>query len=185
MTQLAATTTSTINAIQKDIAAQIAVMQKILTIQDEELQILWWVVGEWSIMWERSFNDLDSKARPILLGHEAASMTDNVSELPSMKAVFSRIGIDADFTISIPEAVNACGVEYLKKIDWDGDTCPTLYPVHFAINRAQETGADDTWIAAWEKITNISVSTKISALELAIQMHRERKLIDKIESVAK
>lgn len=168
------------NALQS-MSVQIVKIQKVLRVQDEELQILWWLTGEWSSMWDCSFNDIDPKAKPILLGEDAASMTTEFSEPPSLKSVFSRIGLNGTTKLSIPVAVNACGVEYLGTLSQSSATCSTILPIHFAMVRAKETGGDDSWVAAWRTITGIKATSKVTPLELAIQVHRERKLMSYIQ----
>ena len=172
---------SLFNSFQKASILEINNLQKILTVQDEELQMLWWMVSGWSEMWDCSFSDIDNKARPILLAKEAASMTKEVSESPSLKALFSRVGVDGNTKITIPEAVNACGVENLGRLAHKSAPCSTIFPLHFAMFRALETGADPAWIAGWSKASGIGEKSQIVPLELALQVHRELKLMKLLE----
>lgn len=169
--------------IQKTANEEILLLQKFLNIQDEELQMLWWMVSGWSARWEKSFADIESQARPFLLAEEAASMTDEIFESPSLKAVFSRVDIDVDTKLTIPEAVNSCGVEHLKMLTRRNTFCPTIFPLHSAILRALETNGGNTWIANWSKISGIAKKTQFSSLDLALQFYREIKLM-KIDEVA-
>lgn len=162
--------------VQNNINNESALQRKILTIQDEELQMLWWMVGGWSQMWDTAFGNLDSQARPILLAKEAADMTEIFSESPGLKAIFCRVGIDESTKLTIPDAVNACGVEHLTTLAPKSTPCSTIFPMHSAIFRALETGADRTWIAAWSKTSGIDEETPVVPLELALQFHRELKL---------
>jgi hypothetical protein len=169
--------------IQNNINKESDLLQKILTIQDEELQMLWWMVGGWSQMWNTTFGDLDSKARPILLANEAANMTKVLSESPVLKAVFSRVGIDEHTELTVPDAVNACGVEYLKTLVPKSTPCSTIFPLHSAIFRSLETGADRTWIAGWSRTSGIAEEASVVPLELAVQFHRELKLMTVYEAI--
>ncbi len=152
-------------------------MQRTLKVQDEELQMLWWMVSGWSTKWNSRFDDIDIKARPIMLAKEAACMTDETSEPPSIKAVFSRAGIDGSVELTIPETINACGVDNLKTLEPKSAPCSAIFPLHFAISRALETGATSAWIAAWSKISGIKRKSQVTSLELAVQMFREHKLM--------
>jgi hypothetical protein len=165
-------------SMHKTANEKIMLLQKLLNIQDEELQMLWWMVSGWSDMWNSTFDKIENEARPLLLAKEAASMSNEISESPSLKAVFSRMEIDGNMELAIPETVNSCGVERLKTLA-PGNTfcCSTIYPMHFAIIRALETGADNTWIAGWSKISGIDKKTKVSSLDLALQFHRELQLM--------
>jgi hypothetical protein len=80
----------------------------------------------------------------------------------------------------IPDAINACCTKRLEKIAPDNKLDPLIFPVHFAMTRALETGADKTWIPGWSKISGISKNTQLTQLQLAQQVYRERKLISKL-----
>ncbi|MFK5914135.1 MAG: GTPase-associated system all-helical protein GASH [Woeseiaceae bacterium] len=175
---IGAITLSHINAMQKNTSEKIVEMQKVLKIQDEELQMLWWVVGNWSGMWNSSFNNIDPSAMPILLAEEAASMTTGFSEPPSLKSVFFRIGLDDTSELSITDSVNACGIENLEVFSLSNVTCASIFPVHFAMARAKETGADKSWVTSWRNISGIKAKDKITPVDLAVQFHRESKLME-------
>lgn len=164
-------------SLQENIKKEINQLQEVLTIQDEELQMLWWMTGGWSEMWKSTFHNLDNKARPILLAKEASEMTELFSEPPSLKAVFYRVGIDESTELNIPDSVNACGLEHLKTLSPQSPPCSILFPMHFAISRAIETGADNTWIPGWSKVSGIDEKAKVMPIELALQFYREIKLM--------
>jgi hypothetical protein len=100
---LGATTIKALNEVQKTIQNEIGSLQKIIEIQDEELQLLWWMIGNWSTMWDVSFQDINEESRPVLLAIEAASMIKEFVESPSLKAVFSRVEISSSMKINIPD----------------------------------------------------------------------------------
>ena len=104
-------------------------------------------------------------------------MTDETSEPPSIKAVFSRAAIDGSAEMTIPESINACGVDNLKILASKSAPCSTIFPLHFAISRALETDGNSAWIAAWSKISGIKNETKFTSLDLAVQLFREHKLM--------
>jgi len=145
-------------------------------VQDEELQILWWIISGWSNMWSTSFEKLHEKVRPILLAKEISIISHENTEPPSIKAIFSRVGIQNGYETTIPDAVTACGVDLLKKIK-DSESCPILFPLHFAVARAIETNAKETWVSAWSEVTGIGETASISMINLAMQMYRECKLL--------
>lgn len=172
-------TTSMFNSVQAESAKHIQELGKCLSIQDEELQLLWWIVGQRSNLWQKEFSGIEEKARPILLGYESCELTKLFVESPSLKALLLRTGIDATSDLTVPEAVIACGADNLKKIDLK-NTCPYIFPLHFAIERAIETDADETWVPVWSKKTGLSSETRVPSLDLALQLHREHKLAELI-----
>lgn len=178
LNNIGAVTVSQLNTLQNAIADQ----QALLEIQDEELQLLWWVVGERSDKWGKAFTGLNTKARPILLAAEAAAMTTGFSEPPSLRAIFSRVGVSESDKVTIHECVNACGTEHLKLLAPSDAGCTSIFPVHFAMFRALEAGANSTWVAPWTKATGITAKAKLSAVELAMQVHRECQLMAYMES---
>lgn len=145
---LISSTTTLTSSLQKEIGKQIELLQKTLSVQDEELQMLWWVVGKRSNLWKKEFDEIDKKARPLLFGYESTILTKLSMESPSLKAVLIRAGIDKGLKLTIPEAINACGVDFLRQISLDVSS-PDMFPLLFAIERAIETEADETWIPVW------------------------------------
>lgn len=174
---LGAMVDTSVNALQASASSELEKVYKTLMLQDEELHMLWWMVGGWSNMWNSRFSDIDQSSRPILLAIEAAKMTEEKSEPPSLQAVFSRVEISSKSKTPIPSAVNSCGAESLEKIKINSVDYPSVFPVHFAIHRALETGADESWINGWSKATGVSKDIKIDSLALAVQVHRECKLM--------
>ena len=77
--------------------------------------MLWWMIGQRSTM-HISFEDINENSRPVLLAIEAASMIQEFLESPSLKAIFSRVGISGTMKVTIPDAINDCGTEILKKL---------------------------------------------------------------------
>ena len=137
-------------------------LQNHLVLQDEELHVLWWLVGGRSFMWDENFKDIDESALPIMLAAELAAMTEECSEPPSLKAIFSRVGIRTNAELLITEAITQCGEEALKSMNKKSQSCPTIYPLHSAMFRALELGVDDVWIKAWHKISGIPEGQKLS-----------------------
>ncbi len=169
--------TSLCNSIQSEFKLHLTIMTNTITIQDEELQTLWWVIGKRSGVWDAKFDDISASTRPLLLGYEYSKLTTAQSvEPPSLQAVLTQVGIDGN-EVTIPDAVNTCGVEILRQLlSTDTIICPTIFPIHDAIRRALETEAEASWIPVWGKVSGIEAEGKYSSLDLAIQFYRELKL---------
>ncbi|MBM9514280.1 GTPase-associated system all-helical protein GASH [Desulfogranum marinum] len=175
-------TTEALSGLQETFHNHLKRIEKTIIIQDEELQLLWWMVGEQSTMWGNSFSDIDEKSRPILLAIEAASMTEEFIEPPSLKAVFSRVGISNSSKVTIPDAINSCGEETLKKINNEIKKSSIIFPVHIAAERALETGVNASWIDGWSSISDITKNTELNHQQLALQVYRECKFISQFLS---
>lgn len=178
---IGAEATTQLEDVRNDIDEQIKAMQAFLDIQDEELRLLWWIIGGKSHKWDSNFTGIDSKARAVLLAEEASEMTISLSEPPSLKAIFSRVNVNEDDKFTIQESVNACGKKFLNRVANTGQVCPSIYPVHFAMSRAVEVNSSSTWVGPWSQAAGIGKTARISALDLAMQVYRERQLMNSIE----
>ena len=173
---------NTEDSVTKKIIDKINSLQKILTIQDEEIQILWWMTGGYSSLWNNFFNNLDINAQPLFLSKEIAIMTTIMTEPPSLKSIFNRI-LNVDIQkVTIPTAVKSCTVENLNKLIKGKQLFPTIFPLHFAINRALEAEGEGSWTSVWNKLTGISQNKKFNTVELSFQLFREHKLIELSEA---
>lgn len=163
------------NSIQTEFKQRIAELTRTAAIQDEELQTLWWVIGQRSKEWGMKFADIDQSSRSLLLAYEYYKITSETVEPPSMTAILSRVGID-DAMVTIPAAVNSCGADKLAEITKDNFN-PITCPVLDAIKRAIETGDDqETWVSVWSKVSGIAATQEVSSLDLAAQFYRELQL---------
>lgn len=152
-----------------------ALARFILT-QDEELQMLWWLIGQRSSAYDCRFDEVPVLAQPLVLSSELADITDILPGPPSVKALLSRAGLKESAEITIPTAVNAAKPEWLR--NWIGESTPSpvTMPLHDAIRRQLETGAGDDWIAGWAATTAISASLALPVLTLGTLFYRERLL---------
>ena len=143
-----------------------------IAVQDEELEMSWWLVNQWCKLAEKPFNKVAPDMRALLFGKEIADMLHMLIEPPSLVGMLSTTGVGKN-KLPIPEAVNACGTENLSKFQNLSDACNTLTPIHFAICRAIEIECDDSWVPAWKKTCGISADKKFSEIDIATQLHRE------------
>jgi hypothetical protein len=150
----------------------------IIEIQDEELQMLWWLIGERSATLDRSFSSVAANAQPLIFGFELAEMTVVVPGPRSIKGILQRAGVRGNERIEIVAAVNACEIEWLRRILDDSEPSPSSSPVHFAAKRRLETGDLTSWVAGWAATTGLRAEASLPGIALANQFYRERLLID-------
>jgi GTPase-associated system helical domain len=81
---------------------------RFIAIQDEELEMLWWVLNERSEDLGKAFEDLPAKARPLILAKELAQATAFSPGPRSVKGLLWRSGLTDTKKISIADAVNDC-----------------------------------------------------------------------------
>lgn len=170
---------SVVGTVQKQYDTETLRLQKLLDIQDEELQFAWWLIGDWSDLWQAHFSKLPLNGRPILMAAEAASMTSTMIEPPAFEAILARVGV-AQSELTIPDAVMACGTDRIAALAQEA-VDPWLFPIHLAIARANECPGDGSWTTAWTNLTSVAAERKAPASEIACQFLREIKFLKALE----
>jgi hypothetical protein len=147
-----------------------------MRLQDEELDMLWWVFGERSDDRQMTFKKLPAKERPLVLAKELADKTAYLPGPLSIDGLLVRAGVKEDSPISIPDAVNACEASWLAKLAEVQSPSPLTRPLHFAIHRRLETGDETSWVAGWASVCGIAPEMSFSPLALGRLFYRERLL---------
>ena len=145
-------------------------------IQDEELQMLWWLVGQRSFHYECAFEDVPEPAQPLVFAGELADQTKFLPGPPSVSGMLSRAGLKERKMVTITRAINSAKPEWLKDVLSEQEVSPVTMPLHEAIKRQLETGAGDAWIAGWAAATGVNNDYEMSALTLGNLFYRERLL---------
>ena len=152
-------------------------VDKFLRVQDEELQMLWWLTGQRSSDYECAFDAIPVNARPLIIASELADMTNFLPGPPSVKGILSRAGLKERNKVSIPVAVNTVDSEWLQALLGDADPSLVSTPLHAAIKRQLETGPGEAWVAGWAAGTEVNDYHALSALALGSLFYRERLLL--------
>lgn len=147
-----------------------------VAIQDEELQMLWWLFGARSTVLDCAFERIPTDAQPFVLAAELAKMTTILPGPASAKAMLSRAGIKEDKDITVPAAVNGCDAAWLEGLLNGSEPSAVTQPLHFAIKRKLETGDATAWVANWAAVAGIDAGHSLPRLSLATYFYRERLL---------
>jgi hypothetical protein len=141
-----------------------------LSVQDEELNMIWWLLNGKSISLDRELSSLDSGVKALTVAIELGDMTDHTSEISSISAIIEKAGIQSNSEISFKELCNSAApflTKFLKKPD---EYESHILPVFSALSMAKD-GKD------WENHfidNNLLVPAHIkSQLSWALQIHRE------------
>lgn len=177
---LVVATNKAISAIARRQREFETVVQKYVDIQDEELDILWWLEGEHSFHLGMDFSKVAPEHLPLAIARELSGLTKVLPGPPALSSLLSRTGLlDAPLQ-SIPAAVQSMPEAWLNQaIDSlvaDGVSA-TLTPILFAMQRRHEVEGKDDWIAAWCTTTGLTREAKLSPLQLAAAAYREFTLI--------
>ncbi len=138
-------------------------------IQDEELEILWWLFGEKSSMLNIPVEQVDTLALPAVLGVEFAHRTNLDSELPALPGLLKKAGLRGGQEIAFKDIINKAKplVENLLEED---EYCPVLSPALHALSITRE---HSSWQRIWEKDTGLDSKTKASSKDWTTQIYRE------------
>jgi hypothetical protein len=168
--------TSAVNQNQAKTQVVVKALAHRLDQQDEELQMLWWLIGERSEDLACSFGDLADAARPLVLAKELASHTLLPPGPPTVRALLSRAKLAGKGKVALVDAVAAAPFEWLKSHVSSQAASPVTQPLHFAIARQLETGPGKAWVAGWAAATDLPQDTALPRLDLAELFYRERLL---------
>jgi hypothetical protein len=147
-----------------------------IAIQDEELQMLWWLTGGRSWDLDRLFAQVPVEERTLVLAKELAGLTLYPPGPPAIKALLARGGVEDKEDVTIAGCVNACDKDWLQSLVDGKDPSPITRPLHFAIKRKLETDDKTAWIAGWSAVTGLDAAKKHSALHVGLLFFRERLL---------
>lgn len=154
-------------ALRNEVSAINTKNEKFLAVQDEELNLLWWIIGGYCSDLGKSFRDISENARALVLGSELAGMTSFLPGPPSIKAMLCRAGLSPEIAIPIPKAVNACSSEWLNSvINRQSGNSPLFEPIHLAIYRKLESNDDTSWIEGWTTECNLDKELAFSITDI-------------------
>jgi hypothetical protein len=144
-----------------------------ISIQDEELEMLWWVLGERSSRLNTSFRAVPKHSKPLVFGGELAEATVSLPGPLSILGLLVRAGLKDDDKISLKDAVNKADTGWLKLLT-DGKTfSPLSQPIHLAFQKRLETGDDDTWVSGWAGSCGLDVTASMPSLTMGNLFYRE------------
>lgn len=155
-------------------------VQRYVDIQDEELDILWWLEGGHSFDLGLNFSKVAPEHLPLAMARELTGLTKILPGPPALSSLLSRTGLLDAPPQSIPDAVQSMPEVWLNQaIDGlvaDGVSA-TLTPILFAMQRRHEVEGKDDWIAVWGTTTGLTCDAQLSPLQLAVAAYREFSLI--------
>jgi len=170
------TTRAAIGKVARGTARALAAVERFIAMQDEELQMLWWLTGQRSWDLDCAFAAIPPEAQPLVLSKELAQTTQFMPGPISVRALLSRAGLRERGKLTVPASVNACDTQWLTGIVDELSPSPVTQPIHFAIKRRLETEEIEAWVAGWAATTEIEATQALSPLALGNSFYRERLL---------
>lgn len=134
----------------------------------EEQEILWFVNLGWSDKFDTNYSNLSEDVRIFDFANALCSRTHLNVELPSVKALAGKIGIESQ-NIHFRKWVEAVANDYPEAIDeYEGDVSE-LTPCFYAIKLAIQ----GSWYKKWKEHIGLDSNFELDSLELTQQIYRE------------
>ncbi|MGO4367769.1 GTPase-associated system all-helical protein GASH [Pseudomonas sp. PAB10] len=143
-----------------------------ISLGEEELQMLWWLIGAHSWIVDAPFTDVDAALKPLVFSKELGELTNISSGPASVTALLSRAGITGG-VLKVSDSVNAADVNWSRDITKSTRISPVTTPLHFALEKRVEVGSDDAWLPVWASMTGLPADASMSAVQLAELFYRE------------
>jgi len=143
-----------------------------ISMGEEELQMLWWLIGAHSSVANASFTEVDSAFKPLAFGEELGELTEVSPGPASVMSLLSRAGI-TDETLKISDAVNTADLGWIKNITKSPRISPVTTPLHFALEKRGEVGSVEVWLPVWASMTGLPAEASMSGIRLAELFYHE------------
>lgn len=139
---------------------------------EEELQMLWWLIGARSLTQDRPFSKVPVAAQPMVLASELGAMTTVSPGPATIRAILAKAGVGTK-ALAVRDAANAVDLEWGRKVSSATSVSPLTTPLHFALEKRAEVGDDAAWQAGWAALTGLPADVALPAAQLAELFYRE------------
>lgn len=145
-----------------------------MRVADEELQMLWWLLGERSLDLNVPFDKVDQAIQPLIFARELIGRTVSSPGPLALPALLSRAGLKSRGKLAVVTAANAVSDTWATETIETVSTSPITTPIHFALDKRVETGDPEAWAKGWAAVTGLSENEAVSPLLLGELFYRER-----------
>lgn len=152
-----------------------------ISIQDEELNMLWWLQGGRTHAGEL-FEEIPREQQPFVLARDLAEATSALPGASAICSLLERAGIKDEEPLEIAAAIQVLPIEWLRIALPDAvkqKASPVTTPLHEGIRRRLEVRGEDSWIAGWAGVCDIDKASRLTPLQLADLCYCEQLLIHK------
>jgi hypothetical protein len=142
----------------------------------EEVDLLWWHIGDWSECLARPMAHVPERGRALIAGADLASMIRALPGPYGIVGILHRsLGEGADQPIALREAVDALDPQDLKKA-YPTCTDTDVLPIHTAIQLRVDRGKG-AWYETFTGIFGIGGDAPLSAYTIGLQAMWESSLV--------
>lgn len=143
-----------------------------VSLGEEELQMLWWLIGDYSWTLDAPFKDISDLVKPLVFGKELGNLAQISPGPASVAAMLSRAGVTGD-SLSVLDVVNGADMKWAKEITKSKRLSPVTTPLHFALETRCDIESNDAWLPLWASKSGLPSDTSMSAVQIAELFYRE------------
>jgi len=143
-----------------------------VSLGEEELQMLWWMIGGHSSSLDAPFTDIPALVKPLVLGKELGRLAQISPGPASIVAIMARAGLASD-TVSVLDVVNGADMQWIEEATKSTRLSPVTTPLHFALETRHDIESDDAWLPVWASKSGLPPDTCMSAIQIAELFYRE------------
>lgn len=164
--------------------------RKEIEVLQEETNILWWLVAEYSRDLKKGYRDITFPAACLVAPKELADLTRICPGPVSAPAVLDKVLSVAQQgrvgQVAIKDAINATPRDW-KALLVEETSSPIrdLCPLHIGIQESLKTKGENAWLPAFKTLTQIVPNTKCEPLLLSVQFYQERLLHSGLARIAR
>ncbi|WP_334513269.1 GTPase-associated system all-helical protein GASH [Bradyrhizobium sp. AZCC 1693] len=166
-----------LSAAAAGVNASVEKMGAYMRVVDEELQMLWWLLGERSLDLDLPFDKVESAVQPLVFALELAERTVSSPGPVAISALLARSGLKSRGKLTVVSAVNAVPADWAATTVGRLTASPVTTPIHFALDKRVEAGGPGAWEAHWSALSGLAADASLSPLRLAELFYREHLLL--------
>lgn len=177
-----------IRQIKEYCDARVAGMEKatfaIQADHEEKVEMLWWLLGEWSVDAGLPLADVPKPAVAIYVGKELANLSHGIRGPSAVPAIIDKALklAGAVEKTTIQNSINSVNRNWRERfassesLESAGSVCP----ISIAISKSLETDGKNDWLPIFLKSSGINARKQMTPITLALQMYHECMLIKRI-----
>lgn len=175
---LVASTNKVLGSLKNRQVASEAAFRLYVKMQDEELDILWWLLGSHCDSLSQNFDEVPAVQRPLAFANELSRLTISLPGPTAIQSLLARAGVTAKKTpkqklTAAVESMSAAWRSSILSVVGGGDISASSTPILFAIQRCQEIDGAAGWATPWAALTGLSETAELEPLKLAEAAYRE------------
>lgn len=187
---LAGAITAVTNSLSNYLGTANEAISQIRTVQQEESDILWWLMGAHSLKTNLPFSKTKQSELALIAAYDLASIT-RLTPGPAAAEAFLdhvlRFAASKKEKTSLQDAVNTMNAQVKGELGQSADHCHVpwdLIPCYAAIPKSIEVGGGKGWETAFSTLTGLDAATPVKSTALAYQAYMERILVRIVTSQA-